>query len=142
MELNRILKVLNEKGIKQTWLAEKLNKSYNMVNCYCKNRRQPSLETLFEISEILLVNVSDLLTCDRNQANSENANCAIFDVSVSFSEGDIVEFTERNGDAKRGYITEHNGRLQIRCPHPHYEHHPIYDNTTIVKKGAWKNNVN
>ncbi len=30
--MNRIKEVLEEKGIKQTWLAEKLDKSYNMVN--------------------------------------------------------------------------------------------------------------
>ena len=32
--MNRIKEVLEEKGIKQKWLAEKLNKSYNMVNSY------------------------------------------------------------------------------------------------------------
>lgn len=32
--MNRIKEVLEEKGIKQKWLAEKLGKSYNMVNGY------------------------------------------------------------------------------------------------------------
>lgn len=41
--MNRIKEILEEKGIKQTWLAEKLNKSYNMINAYSQNRRQPSL---------------------------------------------------------------------------------------------------
>ncbi len=39
--MNRIKEVLVEKGIKQTWLAEKLGKSYNMVNGYVQNRQQP-----------------------------------------------------------------------------------------------------
>jgi putative transcriptional regulator len=30
---------VGRKGIKQTWLAEKLDKSYNMVNGYVKNRQ-------------------------------------------------------------------------------------------------------
>jgi len=51
--MNRIKEVLDERGIKQVWLAEKLNKSYNMVNGYCHNRRQPSLEILYQISKIL-----------------------------------------------------------------------------------------
>lgn len=59
--MNRIKEVLQEKGIKQTWLAEKLGKSFNMVNDYCNNRRQPTLEILFEISEVLNVSPSDLL---------------------------------------------------------------------------------
>ena len=59
--MNRIKEVLEEKGIKQTWLAEKLGKSYNMVNGYVQNRRQPRLEVLFEIAKILEVEVKDLI---------------------------------------------------------------------------------
>ena len=59
--MNRIKEVLEEKGIKQTWLAEKLGKSYNMVNAYAQNRRQPSIEDLYKIAEILDVNPKKLL---------------------------------------------------------------------------------
>ena len=59
--MNRIKEVLEEKGIKQTWLAEKLGKSYNMVNGYVQNRQQPRLEVLKQIAEILDVNLKDLL---------------------------------------------------------------------------------
>ncbi len=59
--MNRIKKVLEEKGIKQTWLAEKLGKSYNMVNGYVQNRQQPRLEILYEIAEILNVSEKDLI---------------------------------------------------------------------------------
>ena len=59
--MNRIKEVLEEKGIKQIWLAEQLGKSYNMVNSYVQNRRQPSLEDLYKIAEILNVNVKELL---------------------------------------------------------------------------------
>ena len=60
-EMNRIKEVLGQKGIKQTWLAEKLGKSYNMVNAYAQNRQQPRLETLIEIADILDVDVKDLI---------------------------------------------------------------------------------
>jgi putative transcriptional regulator len=59
--MNRIKEVLEEKGIKQIWLAEKLGKSYNMVNSYVQNRRQPSIECLYEIAEILNISVKELL---------------------------------------------------------------------------------
>lgn len=59
--MNRIKEVLEEKGIKQIWLAEKLGKSYNMVNGYVQNRSQPKLEILFKIAEILEVNPKDLI---------------------------------------------------------------------------------
>ncbi|MFC4872094.1 helix-turn-helix domain-containing protein [Negadavirga shengliensis] len=59
--MNRIKEVLEEKGIKQTWLAEKLGKSYNMVNGYVQNRQQPRLEVLYEIAKILDVEVKELL---------------------------------------------------------------------------------
>jgi putative transcriptional regulator len=60
-KMNRIKEVLEKKGIKQKWLAEELGKSYNMVNSYAQNRRQPSLETLFEIAKILNVEVKSLI---------------------------------------------------------------------------------
>lgn len=62
--MNRIKEVLEEKGIKQIWLAEKLGKSYNMVNSYVQNRQQPRLEVLYEIAKILDVNPKDLLKED------------------------------------------------------------------------------
>ena len=60
-QMNRIKEVLDEKGIKQTWLAEQLGKSYNMVNAYVQNRQQPRIEVLYDIAKILGVNVKDLL---------------------------------------------------------------------------------
>ena len=63
---NRIKEVLEEKGIKQTWLAEKLGKSFCIVNSYVCNRRQPSLDVLFEIANILQVDPKDLISSKRN----------------------------------------------------------------------------
>jgi putative transcriptional regulator len=60
-QMNRIKEVLDEKGIKQTWLAEQLGKSYNMVNAYVQNRQQPRIEVLYDIAKILGVNAKDLL---------------------------------------------------------------------------------
>ncbi len=59
--MNRIKEVLEQKGIKQTWLAEKLGKSYPVINGYVQNKNQPRLETLYEIAKILSVDVKDLL---------------------------------------------------------------------------------
>ena len=53
--------MLEEKGVKQTWLAEQLGKSYNMVHSYVQNKRQPSLEDLYKIAEILNVEAKELL---------------------------------------------------------------------------------
>lgn len=60
-QMNRIREVLNEKGIKQTWLAKKLTKSFKIVNNYACNRSQPSLETLYKIANILQVEVKELI---------------------------------------------------------------------------------
>ncbi|MEQ8625515.1 MAG: helix-turn-helix transcriptional regulator [Vicingaceae bacterium] len=64
--MNRIKEVLEQKGIKQIWLAEQLEKSYNMVHSYAQNKRQPSLEDLYKIAEILNVEVKDLLIERKN----------------------------------------------------------------------------
>ena len=59
--MNRIKLILEERGIKQTWLAKKLGKSYPIVNSYVQNRRQPSLEVLTDIAKILEVDIRDLI---------------------------------------------------------------------------------
>ena len=53
--------MFEEKGIKQTWLSIKLGKSYPVINGYTQNRVQPKLEVLYQIAEILTVDVKDLL---------------------------------------------------------------------------------
>lgn len=65
--MNKIKSILESKGIKQVWLAQQLGKSYNMINSYAQNRRQPSLEDLFKIADILEVDVKDLI--DSNKRN-------------------------------------------------------------------------
>lgn len=66
--MNRIKEILEQKGIKQTWLAEQLGKSYNVVNGYVQNRQQPRLEVLYDIARILDVPVKELLI----ELNDEN----------------------------------------------------------------------
>lgn len=61
MKINRIKEILDEKGISQTWLAKKLNKSFTTVNSYVCNRSQPTLETLLTIAKILNVDVRLLI---------------------------------------------------------------------------------
>ena len=56
IKMNRIKEVLEEKGIKQTWLADKLGKSFNTVNSYVQNRQQPRIEILFKIAKIFIKN--------------------------------------------------------------------------------------
>lgn len=67
--MNRIKEVLKQKGIKQTWLAQKLGKSYNMTNSYVQNRSQPSLEDLNRIANILDVDVKDLIESNKKKSN-------------------------------------------------------------------------
>ena len=59
--MNRIKEVLEEKGIKQVWLADRLGKSFNTVNGYVQNRKQPSIEVLYEIADILNIEAKELI---------------------------------------------------------------------------------
>jgi len=67
--MNRIKEVLEAKGIKQTWLSEKLGKSYNMVNSYVQNRTQPSLEILNQVADILNIDVKELIVSNKVNKN-------------------------------------------------------------------------
>jgi transcriptional regulator with XRE-family HTH domain len=67
--MNLIKEKLKEKGITQTWLAEKMNKSYTTINEYARNVRQPSVEDLYEIADILDVSVTKLIIDNKKQNN-------------------------------------------------------------------------
>ncbi len=61
IQMNRIKEVLKEQGRTQTWLAEKISKSYVIVTNYCNNNAQPSIEVLRNIAKALDVDVRELL---------------------------------------------------------------------------------
>lgn len=61
MSMNRIKEILELKHVSQTELAEMLGKSFNMVNLYATNKIQPPLPVLYEIANILKVDVRELL---------------------------------------------------------------------------------
>jgi putative transcriptional regulator len=62
---NRIKAVLAEKGQTNIWLAEKLDKNKTTVSKWCTNDVQPTMETLFEIAEVLGVEAKDLLVSNK-----------------------------------------------------------------------------
>lgn len=60
-KFNRIKSVLAEKSKTSSWLSQELNVDPATVSNWCTNKRQPSIETLFEIAKALKVNVRELL---------------------------------------------------------------------------------
>ena len=60
--MNRIKQELEAKGISQTELANRLGKTFKMVNLYATNKVQPPIPLLYQIAEILNVDVRTLLT--------------------------------------------------------------------------------
>lgn len=61
MKLNRIKTVLVEKDLSQKWLSEQIGKSFGTINAYCCNCQQPNLETLYKISQLLSVELKELI---------------------------------------------------------------------------------
>lgn len=66
-ELNRIRVVLAELNKKNKWLADRLGKNQATVSQWYNNARQPSVETLFDIAEVLDVNVRKLLVDSKEE---------------------------------------------------------------------------
>ena len=59
--MNRIKEVLRAQGRTQMWLSERIGKSYIIVTNYCNNKKQPSIEVLKMIADVLDVDIRDLL---------------------------------------------------------------------------------
>ncbi len=71
VKMNRIKEVLKEQGRTQTWLSEKIEKSYVIVTNYCNNNAQPSIEVLRKIANILDVDVRLLLVPTKTDDQTE-----------------------------------------------------------------------
>jgi len=105
--MNRIKEILELKGVKQTWLADKLNKSYNMVNSYVQNRRQPSVEILYQIAKVLEVNVQELLYDTKKESQSSKVDLEFIKIPIVgtiacgspiFAEENIEDYLEISKD--------------------------------------------
>lgn len=70
-DINRIKVVLAEKRIKNKWLAEQLGKDPTTISKWCTNTVQPDLETLFQISNILKIDIKDLLWSNFKDSNDK-----------------------------------------------------------------------
>ncbi len=59
--LNRIKSVLADKNKNNKELAKHLGKTETTISRWCTNDIQPSIETLYEISKFLKVDIRELL---------------------------------------------------------------------------------
>ncbi|OYP41922.1 helix-turn-helix transcriptional regulator [Prevotella sp. P5-50] len=66
--LNRIKAVLADAGQTNKWLAEQLGKDPVTVSKWCTNTTQPDLQTLDKISDLLNVDIRELLV-SKNRTN-------------------------------------------------------------------------
>ena len=60
-DLNRLKVVLVEKKRTSKWLAEQLDRNPTTVSKWCTNTSQPPLDTLIQISQLLKVEVTELI---------------------------------------------------------------------------------
>jgi putative transcriptional regulator len=64
---NRIKAVLAENGKTNLWLAESLDRNKATISKWCTNEMQPPVETLFQIADLLKVDVRSLLVPNQIQ---------------------------------------------------------------------------
>ena len=70
--LNRLKAVLADSGKTNKWLAEQLGKDPVTISKWCTNTTQPDLNMLAKISDVLQVNIRELLV-DRSQTNNSKS---------------------------------------------------------------------
>lgn len=64
--LNRLKAVLADAGQTNKWLAEQLGKDPVTISKWCTNTTQPDLQTLSRISDLLNIDIREILV-SRNQ---------------------------------------------------------------------------
>lgn len=60
IQINRIKIVLAEKGKTNKWLAETIGKNEATISRWCTNENQPSIETFYQIAQILDIDIREL----------------------------------------------------------------------------------
>jgi putative transcriptional regulator len=65
--LNRIKSVLADRGKTNEWLAKQIKKSPTTVSRWSTNNKQPSLEILAEIADLLEIDIHVLIHHTRKQ---------------------------------------------------------------------------
>lgn len=65
MEINRIKVALAETRRKNKWLAEQIGKDESTISQWCTNARQPSLENLLRIANVLDIDIRELLNSSK-----------------------------------------------------------------------------
>lgn len=68
--LNRLKAVLADAGQTNKWLAEQLGKDPVTVSKWCTNTSQPDLQTLAKISDLLNIDIRELLVSKQPPKNS------------------------------------------------------------------------
>ena len=69
VEINRIKVALAETKKKNKWLAEKIGKDESTISQWCTNARQPSLENLLKIANVLKIDIRELLYSTNKNKN-------------------------------------------------------------------------
>ena len=70
-KLNRLKVVLAERDITNKWLAEQLNVTEITVSKWVLNKRQPPLEQLYTIAQVLCVSTKELIFDQINSADNK-----------------------------------------------------------------------
>lgn len=60
-KINRLKVVLAEKDKTNRWLADQIGYSEGMVSRWVSNTKQPPLDTLYDVSLLLKVDIRDLI---------------------------------------------------------------------------------
>ena len=67
--MNKLMKILNQRGLKQTYLAWKLGCTVGSVSSWCSGKFNPKLETAIKIAKILDTSVENIWGEDENIEN-------------------------------------------------------------------------
>ena len=64
---NRLKKILEDRGIKQTWLAEKVGVTRGNMSNIINNRQQTTIEVAFKIADVLNMRLEDIFIYSKDE---------------------------------------------------------------------------
>lgn len=64
---NKLKEILDERGIKQTWLADKVGVTKGNMSNILSNRQQTTIDMAFKISELLDMKIEEIFIYSKDK---------------------------------------------------------------------------
>ena len=108
--LNRIKIELDKAGRSQLWLSQQIGLSTNTISSFCRNESQPKLDAIYQIAEVLKIDVIKLLVPNDYISKIKRLTTPMGESEAKLLNALVWGMLKKNGTVTNGYFYYNNCR--------------------------------